>query len=101
MVLGDFNSHSPFDGSPGLDNPGLLKNVRASDLKSKDYNNLLDEEFDYSVMASFIAYPLIDVTQRFVKTQDRFTYPAKVHLIKQSSMQFNRQQTNRLRYQLN
>ena len=87
MVLGDFNSHSPFDGSPGLDNPGLLKNVRTSDLKSKDYNNLLDEEFDYSVMASFIAYPLIDVTQRFVKTQDRFTYPAKVHLGSYSSLQ--------------
>ena len=87
MVLGDFNSHSPFDGSPGLDNPDLLKNVRTSDLKSKDYNNLLDKEFDYSVMASFIAYPLIDVTQRFVNIQDRFTYPAKVHLGNYKSLQ--------------
>ena len=38
-------------------------------------------------MASFMAYPLIDVTQRFVKTQDRFTYPAKVHLGNYNSLQ--------------
>tara|TARA_E500000331_G_C17169956_1_gene675624 strand:+ start:56 stop:991 length:936 start_codon:yes stop_codon:yes gene_type:complete len=80
MVLGDFNSHSPFDADTDLDNPDILKNVRVSDLNNKKYNNLIGNEFDYSVMASFIANPLIDVTQRFVKTDERFTYPAKANL---------------------
>ena len=79
MVLGDFNSQSPFDGDIDLDYPDALKNRRVSDLKNKD-NNLLDNEFDYSVMASFIANPLIDVIQRFVKPEDRFTFPAKAKI---------------------
>ena len=45
MVLGDFNSQSPFDGDIDLDYPDTLKNRRMSDLKNKD-NNLLDNEFD-------------------------------------------------------
>ncbi len=79
MVLGDFNSQSPFDGDIDLDYPDALKNRRMSYLKNKD-NNLLDNEFDYSVMASFIANPLIDVIQRFVKPEDRFTFPAKAKI---------------------
>ena len=80
MVLGDFNSQSPFDGDRDLDYPAALNNKRISDLNDAKYNNLLDNEFDYSVMASFIASPLIDVTQRFVKPEKRFTFPAKAKI---------------------
>ena len=80
MVLGDFNSHSPFDGDTDLISPEFLQRIRMSDLNNKANNNLLDSEFDYSVMSSFMSYPLIDVTQRFVSSRDRFTFPAEVLL---------------------
>ena len=80
MVLGDFNSHSPFDGDIDLVSPEFLERIRMSDLNNTANNNLLDGEFDYSVMSSFMSYPLIDVTQRFVDSQDRFTFPAEVLL---------------------
>ena len=80
MVLGDFNSHSPFDGDVDLVSPEFLERIRMSDLNNKANNNLLDGEFDYSVMSSFMSYPLIDVTQRFVGSQDRFTFPGEVLL---------------------
>ena len=80
MVLGDFNSHSPFDGDIDSVSPEFLERIRMSDLNNKANNNLLDGEFDYSVMSSFMSYPLIDVTQRFVGSQDRFTFPGEVLL---------------------
>ena len=80
MVLGDFNSHSPFDGDIDLVSPEFLERIRMSDLNNKANNNLIDGEFDYSVMSSFMSYPLIDVTQRFVGSQDRFTFPGEVLL---------------------
>lgn len=80
VVLGDFNSHSPFDGDIDMESPEFLERIRISDSNNKANNNLLDSEFDYSVMSAFMSYPLIDVTQRFVTSQDRFTFPAEVLL---------------------
>lgn len=80
VVLGDFNSHSPFDGDIDMESPEFLERIRISDSNNKANNNLLDNEFDYSVMSAFMSYPLIDVTQRFVTSQDRFTFPAEVLL---------------------
>ena len=80
VVLGDFNSHSPFDGDIDMESPEFLERIRMSDSNNEANNNLLDSEFDYSVISSFMSYPLIDVTQRFVSSQDRFTFPAEVLL---------------------
>ena len=77
IVLGDFNAHSPFDGELDLTFPKLLKKRQKSDSKSEKYLNLLDGQHDYSVMSKFISFPLIDVTQRFVKPKNRFTFPGK------------------------
>lgn len=77
IVLGDFNAHSPFDGDQDLADNSLLERVRKSDQKNEKHNNLMDEQFDYSVISSFLALPLIDVTQRFVNAQVRFTYPSE------------------------
>ncbi len=77
IVLGDFNAHSPFDGVLDLKNEHLLDKNRKSDLKNEKYNNLLDGQFDYSVISSFLSVPLIDVTRRYVEPEKRFTFPAK------------------------
>jgi len=87
VVLGDFNSHSPFDGDIDMESPEFLERIRMSDSNNKANNNLLDSEFDYSVMSSFMSYPLIDVTQRFVSSQDRFTFPAEVLLKNYTSIE--------------
>lgn len=76
MVLGDFNAQSPFDRD--RDYQVALENIRMGDFKNSKYNSLLDNEFEYSVMASFIANPIIDVMQRFVKPEERFTFPIKL-----------------------
>ena len=77
IVLGDFNAHSPFDGELDLAFPKLLEKKQKDDLKSEKHLNLLDGQNDYSVMSKFLSYPLIDVTQRFVKPEERFTFPGK------------------------
>ena len=77
IVLGDFNAHSPYDGDQDKVDESHLKKVRASDVKNKKHNNLLDDQFDYSVISSFLSLPLIDVTPRFVSAKDRFTFPAE------------------------
>ena len=45
--------------------------------RKKNQNNLLDRQFDYSVISSFLSLPLIDVVRRYVGPEDRFTFPAK------------------------
>ncbi len=96
VVLGDFNSHSPFDGDMDLANPEFLERIRMSDLSNKTSNNLLDSKFDYSVMSSFMSYPLIDVTQRFVGSQNRFTFPAEVLLKNYTSRKLLRKNRRRI-----
>jgi endonuclease/exonuclease/phosphatase family metal-dependent hydrolase len=77
VVLGDFNAHSPFDGDVDLSFPKLLKKRQQSDLKNEKHNNLLDGQHDYSVMSTFLSIPLIDVLQRYVIPEERFTFPGK------------------------
>jgi len=75
MVLGDFNAHSPYDGDQDMSDDSYRRKVRESDVKNEKYNNLMDEQFDYSVMSYFLSLPLIDVTQRFVPAKERFSFP--------------------------
>lgn len=75
MVLGDFNAHSPFDGDQNMLDDTHLRRARESDAKNKKYNNLMDEQYDYSVISYFLSLPLIDVTQRFVYVKERFSAP--------------------------
>jgi exodeoxyribonuclease-3 len=77
LVLGDFNAHSPFDGDKYLEDDSHLERTKESDAKNEKYNNLLDNQFDYSVISLFLSLPLIDVTQRFVSVKERFTFPSK------------------------
>jgi exodeoxyribonuclease III len=76
MILGDFNSHSPFDGDFDKLHPKQLARTREGDLKNDKHENLLDGEYDYGVISSFLSVPLIDVCQKYVAAENRFTFPA-------------------------
>jgi exonuclease III len=82
MVLGDFNSHSPFDADLYAQNPDLalkyLKGDRANEAKASPDRNLMDENVDYSVISKFLSFPLIDVTQRFVPVHMRHSFPTPI-----------------------
>lgn len=78
IVLGDFNSLSPFDADVYAPNTRLLEYTREKDEERGKYVNLLDGQFDYSVMGRFLQFPLIDVIQRFIPEENRFTFPTRI-----------------------
>ena len=80
IVLGDFNAHSPLDADFDLMFPYQLERSRASDAKNEKYKNLRDGYFDYSVMAHFLAMPLMDATHRFVPIEERSSFPAPINV---------------------
>jgi exodeoxyribonuclease-3 len=79
IVLGDFNSVSPFDGDFYKDKVTLLSSLRAAELQHSHIRNLLNGELEYGVMGSLLAYPLIDVTQKYTSGYDeRVSFPTQV-----------------------
>lgn len=81
MVLGDFNSHSPYDAVFDSANPVTLKQTQKSDsLRFAErgttaYQTLRNDAFDYSVMSRFLSLPLIDVVQLHIKEDRKKSYP--------------------------
>ena len=91
MVLGDFNSHSPFDADL-YDPEGYL----LTRLKEQHSDNRIEEgnlgygDLDYSVMSSLLAFPLIDVCRPFTSgMEERGSFPGRVlgHVNKESEEQ--------------
>jgi exodeoxyribonuclease III len=84
MIMGDFNAHSPFDVEFDLVNPESLKlsrqadSVRFSQKGVQAYQTLRDGEIDYSVMARFLSFPLLDVVQKFVPSGKRKSSPTRL-----------------------
>ncbi|WP_209330391.1 endonuclease/exonuclease/phosphatase family protein [Lunatimonas salinarum] len=84
MVLGDFNAHSPFDVSFDRLNPEVLAFHRNHDAEryaekgGEAYQSLRMGNYDYSVMASFLSLPLIDVVEKFTSENARYSFPAPV-----------------------
>ena len=80
MVLGDFNSHSPYDADL-YDPEGLLLtrlNERQPD-KGIEEGNLSYGDLDYSVMSALLAFPLIDVCRPFTYgIEERGSFPGRV-----------------------
>lgn len=74
IVLGDFNSQSPFDDDVNKSRPLVLKRDSMGDAKSPTYKNLHNNYFDYSVIAKFLSVPMIDVCQKLVPAKARFSY---------------------------
>lgn len=73
LLLGDMNSHSPVDAD--------YMETHATDLKIQygiEGPNLLDGQFDYSVVSCFLSFPLVDVCRKFVPASRRVTFPTPV-----------------------
>ena len=82
IILGDFNSHSPFDAY-WLENQCELREKLLGKKKSK-YSNLRNGEFDYSVICEFLACPAIDVCLNRIEAEDAFTFPTRALIGKYS-----------------
>lgn len=60
LVMGDFNSHSPFDTEELETHVGLIQGWSVYGEKYKEYNNMRGRNLDYSVQAEFLSFPLED-----------------------------------------
>lgn len=77
IVLGDFNAHSPFDAELYNQNPELIEKYKKGSPNNSS-PNLSGDFLDYSVMSSFYAFPLIDITERFIPWYKRNTFPSPI-----------------------
>ncbi|WP_339922605.1 endonuclease/exonuclease/phosphatase family protein [uncultured Cyclobacterium sp.] len=81
MILGDFNSHSPFDWKFDNENPFSLKRNQLSDSLRRvqngpnAYQTLRDGTIDYSVISRFLSLPLIDTIQKKIAAGEKKTFP--------------------------
>jgi exodeoxyribonuclease-3 len=79
MVLGDFNAHSPFDADLYDPDGPLLQKLRESNKDKPIEGNLFNDNLDYAVIASFLAFPLLDVCQPFTSGMaERGSFPGQV-----------------------
>jgi len=80
MVLGDFNSHSPFDADLYDPDGELLTRLRERHPDEVvEEGNLSYGDLDYSVMSSLLAFPLIDVCRPFTSgMNERGSFPGRV-----------------------
>jgi len=79
MVLGDFNAQSPIDADLYDPNGPLLTRLRASNKDKPLKGNLFNEQLDYAVISSLLAFPLLDVCQPFTSgMKERGSFPGQV-----------------------
>ncbi|GAB2991915.1 hypothetical protein GCM10027284_05730 [Cyclobacterium sediminis] len=84
VILGDFNSQSPFDVNYDAQNTVSLKRKQHSDSlrRAKNgpdaYQNLRLGTIDYSVISKFLSLPLIDVVQKKHADQNKKSFPTLV-----------------------
>ncbi|MCF7568395.1 endonuclease/exonuclease/phosphatase family protein [Sabulilitoribacter arenilitoris] len=78
IVMGDFNALSPMDADL-YKNDVLLNRLRLSNKDKGGAGNLAHNELDYSVISSFMAFPLIDACQKFTNTiNERGSFPGRI-----------------------
>lgn len=74
LLMGDMNSHSPFDADyMENESTGLLM-----EMGGKESTNLLDGDFDYSVVSTFLSVPMIDVCRKFTENNSRISFPTPI-----------------------
>ena len=78
ILLGDFNALSPIDADILAGKPKLLERYRTGDQKQKKHKNLLLNEFDFSVISSFLGLPSIDLCHAFVDKEKRYSFPSTI-----------------------
>jgi exodeoxyribonuclease III len=79
IVLGDFNAVSPFDADLYKNRVTFMNLLKEAELQHSHIRNLFNGELEYGVIGSLLAYPLIDVTQKFTSGYDeRVSCPTQV-----------------------
>ncbi|WP_339754576.1 endonuclease/exonuclease/phosphatase family protein [Algoriphagus aquimarinus] len=73
IILGDFNTHSPFD-SYWLESRKELRDGMAT-AKNEKYSNLRLGEFDYAPMAELLSIPTVDLSLGKADLEESFTFP--------------------------
>lgn len=76
IVLGDFNAHSPMDADLDRNRHSLLARYRTGDANNEKYQNLRNLDFDYTVMSTFLAAGLLDLSMPFLQPEERYSFPA-------------------------
>lgn len=78
IVMGDFNALSPMDADL-YKNDVLLNRLKLSNKDKGEKGNLANNDLDYSVISSFLAFPLIDACQKFTSTMnERGSFPGRI-----------------------
>ncbi|MBI0398821.1 exodeoxyribonuclease III [Cyclobacterium marinum] len=98
IILGDFNSQSPFDINFDAQNTVSLKRKQHSDsLRRAEngpeaYQNLRLGTIDYSVISKFLSWPLIDVVQKKQADNNKKSFPTLVFGKDLSNSDFDKNQ---------
>lgn len=79
IVLGDFNAHSPFDADLYDPDGYFLNRLRKGNAGKGIDGNIYLNDLDYSVISSFLALPLYDVTRNYTTDMaERGSFPGRV-----------------------
>lgn len=79
IILGDFNAHSPFDADLYDPDGYFMNRLRKSNGGKGINGNVFMNDLDYSVMASFLAFPLYDVIRKSTRAmRERGSFPGRV-----------------------
>lgn len=98
VILGDFNSQSPFDANYDAQNTFSLKrkqlsdSLRRAEKGSEAYQNLRSGAIDYSVISKFLSLPLIDVVQKKQPDHNKKSFPTLVLGKELSKSEFEKNQ---------
>lgn len=76
LVMGDFNSHSPFDAEVLEKHTDLIRGWAAYGERYKENTWMHGKSLDFSVQSKFLSYPLEDAIRVFVPADRRMSYPA-------------------------
>ena len=94
LLMGDMNAHSPFDAD--------YMEATSTDLLMKyggqSSPNLLDGNFDYSVISRFLSFPLIDVCQKFTNASERTSFPTPILMYLSRNKEVRKRVGERLDY---
>ncbi|MCC8142816.1 MAG: hypothetical protein LUD02_05585 [Tannerellaceae bacterium] len=78
LVMGDFNSSSPFDADEMEQKPLRMQRLAASAARNSANREMRHFFPDYSVQSTFLATPLADVYRLYVKPANRTTMPTRM-----------------------
>lgn len=94
MLMGDMNSHSPFDAEY-LESHAIRLAAKYGGTAS---SNLSEGRFDYAPIATYLSYPLIDICRRYVAPEKRTSFPTPILMNISKHEAVRQQEEERLDY---